>query len=78
MMKYINALELVNLALENSILHERDGKVITYMQGENFKDGWYLVDKEYAIQSLMRSEEGQTLIINKLLEKGIEFKPKYV
>ena len=77
-MKYINALHLVNLALENSILHERDGRIITYMQGgEDFKDGWYLCDKEHTVQSLMRNEEGQTLIINKLLEKGIEFVPKY-
>lgn len=76
-MNYINALKLVNLALKNDILHQKDGKVITYMKGKNFKDGWYLVDKEFAIQSLITSEEGQVLIINKLSEKGIEFKFEY-
>lgn len=79
MMKYIKALELINLAVEHNILHEQDGKVATYMQFEdNRKNGWYLVDKEYATQSLMRSTEGQSLIISELSNKGIQFEAEYV
>lgn len=78
MMKYIKALELINLAVEHNILHSQDGKIATYMQFEDKKSGWYLVDKEYAIQSLMRSTEGQSLIISKLAEKGIEFVAEYI
>lgn len=79
MMKYIKALELVNLAVENKILHQKDNKyILLYMGFEDRENGWYWMEKEYAIQSLMRSKDGQSRIISKLSEKGINFKAEYV
>ncbi|MBQ8997184.1 MAG: hypothetical protein IJ086_00660 [Clostridium sp.] len=77
MMKYIKALELVNLTVENKILHEKDGHIAMYMTFEDREDGWYLMPKEYAVQDLMRKKDGQDLIISKLLDMGITFEPEY-
>lgn len=77
MMMYIKALELVNLALENEILHEKDGYIAIYRTFTDREDGWYLTPKEHVIQNLMRSEHGQSLIIDKLSSKGIDFVPEY-
>ena len=77
MMKYIKALELVNLALEHEILHEKDNLIPLYRTFTDREDGWYLTPKEYVIQELMRSEEGQNVIMKALSEKGVDFVSEY-
>jgi len=75
-MIYINALELVNMAIKNDLLKVKEGKVFVYKaKTTQNKEGWYLEDKNTIAQELMRSESGQSTIIEALKEKGLLFVP---
>lgn len=76
-MKYINALELINIALENNILTERDGGILVYREASHTNcEGWYLTEKDILAKELMSSEEGQKVIISALKKKNVEYTPK--
>lgn len=75
-MIYINALELIDLCIEHSLLKEKNDKVFIYRaETPNSKEGWYLTDKDTVAKELMNDKAGQKTLINALKEKGVEFKP---
>lgn len=75
-MKYIDALKLINLCLEEKILHEKEKHVCVYKGASNtYPEGWYLVDKYMLAHELMRDEKGQNILMSKLKEKEIDFVP---
>lgn len=76
-MKYINALDLINLCIENDLLKVVDGYIPVYKEGENIKSGWYGYNKEDLAQELMYDEKGYNYLIAKLKELGIEFKQRF-
>lgn len=74
-MRYIDALNLINLAIKNNILKEEDGKVFVFRsaRAEN-QAGWYLDDKSEIARELAKNVEGQKLLIDSLSGVGVEFK----
>lgn len=73
-MKYINALELINLAIKNGIIKEKDEKVFVYRKGtEKKKAGWYLEEKDLVAKELMKDKNGQEIIISELKKRNINF-----
>lgn len=73
-MFYIDALNLINLAIENSILVEKDGGIFVYREkSANNEEGWYLDDKDIIIREVMQSKEAQDILISTLKEKDVEF-----
>lgn len=73
-MLYINALELINLAIQNDFLKEENGKVFVFRsKTSQSKEGWYLEDKDAVCKELMKDEKGQKVIIQALKDKGIDF-----
>lgn len=73
-MKYIDALNLLNLCVENEILSEKDGGIFVYRNaGEKSPEGWYLTDKDLLSKELMTDKEGQKVLIEALNEKGTKF-----
>lgn len=78
-MFYINAKNLVLLAVKHGVLQETHGLIPIYRDAgsppEVYPEGWYLEDIEEVIQDLMQDEEGQNALINALSEKGVEFVP---
>jgi hypothetical protein len=76
-MAYIDALKLINLAIENDLLGEQEGKVFVYRAATSrSEEGWYLDDKDIVAKELMNDEKGQKTIIEVLKEKGVSFVPK--
>jgi len=76
-MIYINALNLINLAIENEILEELEAKVPVYMAaGTNNKEGWYLIDKDNLSKELMNDKKGQESLILALNDKGVIYSEK--
>lgn len=76
-MIYINALELINVSVENNILKEKEGKIFVYRAGTpKSKAGWYLSEKDFVAKELMNNEKGQRLLISALKEKNVDFVPK--
>lgn len=77
-MKYIDALKLINLCIENKLLNVVEGKVAIYRRkGKVKKEGWYLIEKEFLSQELMNDEYGIKYLTNKLKELGVNFIPDY-
>ena len=75
-MIYLNALELINEAVKNDILEEKEGQILVYRKGTSqSKEGWYLSDKDIVAKELMNDEKGQGLLISALKQKNVEFKP---
>lgn len=75
-MWYIHAIELINLAIKNDVLKEKDGGAFVYRNNSDTSpEGWYLEDKDTIAYELMEDEEGQKLLIEALKDKNIEFKP---
>lgn len=78
-MFYINARNLLTLAVKHGVLQEVHGMIPIYHNTGNppevFPEGWYLEDIEDVAQDLMHDEEGQKALINALREKGVEFEP---
>lgn len=78
-MFYINAKNLVLLAVKHGVLQELHGMIPIYRNAgsppELFPEGWYLEDIEDVAQDLMHDEDGQSALINALKEKGVEFQP---
>ena len=73
-MKYINALELINLAVKNGMIKEKDGKIFICRKGtEKKKAGWYLEEKDLVAKELMKDENGQEIIISELKKRNINF-----
>lgn len=77
-MWYINAKILVDAAVEHGILAEQDDRIAVYREAGNPRDenpeGWYLEDREELALELMRSEEGQQLLINELAARNVTLK----
>lgn len=75
-MWYIHTIELINIAIKNDVLKEKDGNVFVYRNGSDTSpEGWYLEDKEMLAHELMEDEKGQKFIIEALKDKNIEFQP---
>ncbi|PLS19106.1 hypothetical protein CVD28_01480 [Bacillus sp. M6-12] len=75
-MIYIQALELLNVAVKHDLVGERDGKVIVYRKGTSqSNEGFYLEEKDTVAKELMKDEKGQTTLIQALKEKGVDFVP---
>lgn len=75
-MIYINALELINVCVENEILQEVNGGVPVYRKATpTHKEGWYLTDKDLLAKELMQDTTGQNILITELKRKGVEFTP---
>ena len=73
-MKYINALNLLNLCVKHNILHEKDGGIFVYRnKGANSPEGWYLTDKDILSKELMNDARGQDALIDALNDKCIKF-----
>lgn len=70
-MMYVNALELVNEALKQGILVEKDGGIIVAMS----KDEWALREKDDIIHEIMDDEVGQLALTRALAEAGSDFTP---
>lgn len=69
---YINMLQLLNTAVENNILTEKDGKIFVFRNSDD--DGyWCLSDKDLIAKELMKDIEGQDIIKRSLEEKGVIF-----
>ena len=77
---YINMLQLLNTAVENNILAEKDGKIFVFRNSDDDDndddDGyWSLSDKDLIAKELMKDIDGQEIIKKALKEKGVEFNP---
>lgn len=74
-MKYIEALNLINLSIQFGILQERDEKVFVYRnKGKNSPKGWFLESKDVVAQELMEDSSRQDILIKALSKQGFEFK----
>lgn len=78
-MFYINAKNLLLLAVKHGVLQELHGMIPIYRAAgsppELFPEGWYLENIEDVAQDLIHDEVGQKTLINALQEKGVEFQP---
>lgn len=75
-MIFINALKLVELAIENGILATKGNSVFVCLKGsKSGKEKWVLMDKHILAQQLMHDTKGQQLLIQALKERQIEFNP---
>lgn len=73
-MRYIDSLKLINLALENNILKQKEDNICVYRNATlNSKEGWYLTPKNDLAQELMNDEEGQKFLIKALKDINIDF-----
>lgn len=73
-MRYIDALKLINLCVQNNILKEIKGNILLYREGTpNSKEGWYLTDKDIVAKELMKDEEGQKKLVLELKKRNVEF-----
>lgn len=73
-MLYINALELINLAIEHGVLEEKDGGVFV-KRGEP-KKGWHLSNKDSVAKELRIDKHGQEALITALKKLNVTFIPK--
>ena len=74
-MRFIDALNLIELCVEHEVLAEIDGGIAVYRNGtETSPEGWYLERKEDVAQELMHDPEGITLLTAKLEELGVNTK----
>lgn len=81
-MKYINALHLIDLSIENNLIKTQDEKLLIYRMAskefpEKYPEGWYLEDKDYMVHELMEDKEGQDFLIEELRKLNIKFQPVY-
>lgn len=75
-MKFIHALELIDLCVKNEILQDVNGVIPVYRErNADNKEGWYLIRKHDLAQELMRDVEGEKLLISSLKEKNVDFLP---
>lgn len=80
-MLYFDAKELVDLCLDNNILYgEKNKFVLVYHKAstnnpEKFPEGWYQDDYESTIHAIMQDDTAITLLLQKLTDKHIIFKP---
>ena len=73
-MRYIDAQKLVKMCVEEEILNTHEGRIAVYMNPKgDFKEGWYLVDKENMVRIVMKDKEGQDKLIEALKKKNIKF-----
>lgn len=70
---YINMLQLLNTAVENNILAEKDGKIFVFRNSDDDDGYWCLSDKDLIAKELMKDIEGQDIIKRSLEEKGVIF-----
>lgn len=74
-MYYIDALNLLNLALENGILQapqEPADHVLVIVERDEGEE-WEALPKEMVIYEIMETKELQDLLISALKENGVEF-----
>lgn len=78
-MFYIEAKTLVDLAIQHDILQTQDNCIAIYRlagsDSEKYPEGWYLEEKESVYHDIMTDTEGQSVLTNALLEKGIDVQP---
>ena len=74
-MKYIDSINLINLAIENDLIISIDEDILVYRKASDTKpEGWYIDSKEQIAHELMNDKKGQETIINSLKQIGVEFK----
>jgi len=78
-MLFIDALELLNICIENGVLHGEKNKYadVYHEAGETLPEGWYRHDIQDLAQEIMRQDEVILMLAGELKLKGIEFKPSF-
>ena len=72
-MRFIEALNLINLCVKHKVLAEMNGGIAVYRNGtETSPEGWYLERKEDLAQELMRDHQGIKILTDKLQELKVE------
>ena len=76
-MYYIVARSLAELCVKHGVLRTKDGKIMVYRNAgkDPVKDpeGWYLENPESFIHELMADEDGQRILKDCLLKRGVDF-----
>lgn len=74
-MRYIDAKRLIDLCLEEDLFNLHEGKILLFRNiKDSGKTGWYITEKEDVIHLIKNDTEGQSVLINALEDKGINFK----
>ncbi len=77
-MYYIDALNLIKKCIEHDILKTKDDNVIVKRKNKTtLEESWFLESKEDLAQELMKNENGQSLLIEKLKTLGVDFEEEY-
>ena len=77
-MYYADALNLIEICVENDILKEQDGAIFTYRtEGKLYPESWYLMDVNILANELRHDKNGQEALILALKEKEVIFEEKY-
>lgn len=77
-MYYADALNLLEICVENDVLREKEGSIFVYRkEGTLDKEGWYLIPKDYLAKELKEDTDGQVALVQALEEKDIIFEKKY-
>lgn len=72
-MRFIEALNLINLCVKHKVLAEMNGGIAVYRNGtETSPEGWYLERKEDLAQELMHDHQGIKILTDKLQELKVE------
>lgn len=72
-MRFIEALNLINLCVKHKVLAEMDGGIAVYRNGtKTSPEGWYLERKEDLAQELMHDHQGIEALTTKLQELNVE------
>ena len=78
-MCYADALNLVNVCVENGVLTELEGNCVAiyHEASDTMPAGFYADPKDEVAHELMEDEEGQKYLIDALAAKGVSFSRKY-
>lgn len=76
-MYYIVAKSLVELCVKHGVLQAKNGKIMVYRDAGSdpvkHPEGWYLEEPESIIHELMADEDGQRILKDCLLKRGVDF-----
>lgn len=71
-MRFIDILELINIAVDKGLIHSEDNKVAIYRSGpNNGPDGWYLESRIDLATELVNNKIARDDFISRLKEVGI-------
>lgn len=76
-MYYIDALKLVDLAIEHQVLqvNQDGGETDGYVFIATTDDTWELWEKELVVRDVMGDPAAQSLLTGALAERGVKFTP---